>query len=235
MKRNSFWPTRQGDQIVWLGNFYTKLPTHSLALDLNTDQLKAGLADAGWLLFILETWLPAVRAWNLGCTNASNDAQTGDGSALSVLPGFTPPVPPAGVLAVNTGALTRLFALVQLIKDGGKCTPAISADLGIVGSVQPGPDLSAVQPVLATTLSGNQVNVKWGWGGNVAWLDSCEIQVDRGDGKGFTLLTIDTTPGYTDTQPLPAARTVWIYRAIYRVADNQVGVWSQPVSAAVPA
>jgi hypothetical protein len=30
-------------------------------------------------------------------------------------------------------------------------------------------------------------------------------------------------------------RTVWTYRAIYRVADAQVGVWSQPVSVAVPA
>jgi hypothetical protein len=75
----------------------------------------------------------------------------------------------------------------------------------------------------------------WGWGGNGDYLDSCEIQVDRGDGKGFVLLTIDTTPNYTDTQPFPATPTRWTYRAIYRANDAQVGVWSQTVSVTVPA
>jgi hypothetical protein len=59
--------------------------------------------------------------------------------------------------------------------------------------------------------------------------------VDRGDGKGYGLLTIDTTPGYTDTQPFPAASVKWTYKAIYRLDDNQVGLWSQPASVTVPA
>ena len=33
-------------------------------------------------------------------------------------------------------------------------------------------------------------------------------QVDRGDGKGYVLLTVDTTPNYVDTQPFPAAKAV---------------------------
>lgn len=57
--------------------------------------------------------------------------------------------------------------------------------------------------------------------------------MDRGDGKGFVLLTVDTTPNYVDTQPFPAAKTVWSYKAIYRADDAQVGQWSQPVSVAV--
>ena len=57
--------------------------------------------------------------------------------------------------------------------------------------------------------------------------------VGRGDGKGFVLLTVDTTPNYVDTQPFPAAKTVWSYKAIYRADDAQVGQWSQPVSVAV--
>ncbi|MGD0259330.1 MAG: hypothetical protein ABSD29_05825 [Verrucomicrobiota bacterium] len=47
------------------------------------------------------------------------------------------------------------------------------------------------------------------------------------------LLTVDTTPNYVDTQPFPAAKTVWSYKAIYRADDAQVGQWSQPVSVAV--
>ena len=57
--------------------------------------------------------------------------------------------------------------------------------------------------------------------------------MDRGDGKGFGLLTFDTTPGYTDTQPFPAVPAKWTYRAIYRVGDSPVGQWSSPVSVTV--
>ena len=56
-----------------------------------------------------------------------------------------------------------------------------------------------------------------------------EIQVDRGDGKGWAFLTYDTTPNYTDTFPLPAAPTKWTYR----VGDAQVGVWSNTVEITV--
>ena len=57
--------------------------------------------------------------------------------------------------------------------------------------------------------------------------------MDRADGKGYVFLTIDTTPGYTDTQPFPPVKTVWTYRGIYRANDAQVGVWSDAVSVAV--
>ena len=151
------------------------------------------------------------------------------------LPVFTAPALPTGVVAVNPGALNRLFALIQLIKDSGKCTDTIATNLGILGSAQTGPDLTTIQPVIDAVVSGNQVNVKWGWGGNSAFLDICELQVDRGDGKGYGLLAFDTTPNYTDTQPFPGTRAIWTYRAIYRVGDSQVCVWSQPVSVTVPA
>ena len=60
-----------------------------------------------------------------------------------------------------------------------------------------------------------------------------EIQVDRGDGKGFVFLTYHTTPNYTDTQPFPAVHAKWKYRAIYRVGDFQVGIWSNTVEITV--
>ncbi|MFN2475783.1 MAG: hypothetical protein ABR526_05500 [Chthoniobacterales bacterium] len=62
----------------------------------------------------------------------------------------------------------------------------------------------------------------------LAFLDQRELQVDRADTKGFVLLAIDTTPGYTDTQTFPHAAAKWTYQAIYRV-----GQWSNPVSIAV--
>ena len=235
MKRNSYFPTRQADQLVWIGNFNNKLPGYAAALGLTAGQVTAAGADCLWLVYVLQIWLPAARAWSLAATNAAAETQTGVGSVAQSLPVFTPPALPTGTVAVLPGALNRLFALVQQIKESGKCTDAIGKNLGIIGSEQSGPDLTVVQPVLGAAVLGNQVVVKWGWGGNGAYLESCEIQVDRGDGKGYGLLTVDTTPNYTDTQPFPATATRWSYRATYRAGDTRVGMWSQPVSVTVPA
>ena len=57
--------------------------------------------------------------------------------------------------------------------------------------------------------------------------------MDRADGKGWIMLTYDTTPGYNDTTRLPATAARWKYRAIYRVADARVGVWSDEVGITV--
>jgi len=234
MKRNNFYPTNQGGQAIWLANWITKLPGYAVTLGLSPAQVAAILADARWLLYLLQTWLPAVRNWSVACTNAVSEAQTGSGTEVQVLPVFTAPALPDLVVPVIPSALNRIFAQIQLIKDSGKCTDSIAADLDILGSDDPGPDYTSIQPVISVRISGNQVFIKWGWGGYTDWLDSCELQVDRNDGKGFVFLSIDTTPGYTDTQPFPAAHTVWTYRAIYRVGEGQVGLWSQPVSIAVP-
>ena len=147
--------------------------------------------------------------------------------------GFAPPALPAGVVPVNTGALNRVFAFVQTIKDSGSFTDAIGRDLGVIGSAQTGPDLTTIAPQFTVTRTATGVNANWGWGGNSAYLDMIELQVDRGDGKGWVPLAFDTTPGYIDTAAQPATLTKWKYRGIYRVGDRQVGVWSAEVSVTV--
>jgi hypothetical protein len=241
MKTNPFWPRSQPAQIIWLVNYLTKLPGYATALGLTTAQVNSAVADCLWLIYLLQNWLPETRSWGKSCTDALAEAQTGAGSVAQVLPVFTPPplpgaaTPVPATVAVAPGAQMRILALAQQIKDSGKCTAAIASNLGLVGSQQTGPDMTAISPNISVSLVAGQVFVKWSWGGNSAYLDSCEIQVDRGDGKGFVFLTIDTTPGYTDTTPLPATLAKWTYRAIYRVGDNQVGVWSAPASITVPA
>ncbi len=95
------------------------------------------------------------------------------------------------------------------------------------------PDLATVQPELAVAISGEKVEVNWGWGGQSAHLDMIEIRVDRGDGKGAVFLAHDTTPGYTDSAPFPANPAKWTYTAIYWLDDQAVGQWSNPVSVVV--
>lgn len=59
--------------------------------------------------------------------------------------------------------------------------------------------------------------------------------MDRASGSNFALLAMDTTPDYTDTQPLPTTAATWAYRGMYYVGDRPVGLWSDPVSITVGA
>jgi hypothetical protein len=160
-------------------------------------------------------------AWKGIVLNGTNGTEP----ALPAKPAGFPP-------AVSAGIRARFLALAKTIKNHKDYTTAIGEILGLEGATQAGPDMSTIQPDLTVRLAGNQVEIPWGWGGNGAFLDLIELQVDR-DGKGFVPLAFDTTPGYTDTQPFPATPTKWTYRAIYRVGDAQVGQWSKEVSTTV--
>jgi hypothetical protein len=226
MKRNTYFPTRAADQITWLVNFANKLPGYAATVGLTPAQSAAAVADALWLVYVLQSWLGAARAFALACTDAATEAQTGDGSALMVLPVFTPPALPAGVVAVNTGALDRILSVASDIKGHSGFTEAIGTDLGVIGPEKGAPDFATLAPAFKVTRTPAGVNVGWGWGGNAEFLDMIELQVDRGDGQGWVMLAYDTTPGYTDTFAQPSALTKWKYRGIYRVGDQRVGQWS---------
>ena len=235
MRHNTYYPLRQSDQIVWLTNFCNKLAGYTAALGLTAGQLTAAQADCGWLTYVLQSWLPASRAWGMAGTDAAAAAQTGMGAVAMTLPVFTAPALPPGVAPVLPGALNRLFALIQIIKDSGKATEAMATDLGIIGSEAAAPNFTTLQPNLKARATASGVEIDWGWSGFAAFLDALLIQVDRGDGQGYRLLVHDTTPGYKDTAPPPAALTRWSYRAIYIKDDAQVGLWSNPVNVTVPA
>src|ERR1019366_3678162 len=93
------------------------------------------------------------------------------------------PTLPTAVPAVAPGIEARFRALVQQNKSNANYNDTIGLALGIEGAQQAGPDLTTIQPVIDALIFGNHVNIKWGWGGNSAFLDICELQVDRGDGK----------------------------------------------------
>ena len=234
MKRNKFYPLGVAKQLLWLENWRNKIGQYAPALGLTPAQVAATVAEARWLIYVLSSWLPAVRAWAMACTDAAAEAQTGPGAAALTLPTFDPPAPPDQVAPVAPGALLRIFALIETIRLKPGCTEAVAQDLGLTGSEQTGPDLNTIQPPpLKALRSGSVVNLPWTWGGYSDYVDAFEMQVDRNDGKGWVFLNIDTTPGYTDSHPQPATPTVWKYRGIFRVGDQQVGQWTAEVSVAV--
>ncbi len=235
MKRNTYFPIRIGDQIIWVGNFGDKLTHYAAELGLKAEVLAAILADCAWLIYCLQKWQPAVRIWAQSSTTVITEMETGTDTDVQVLPLFIPPPLPTGVVAVLPGVLTRLFAFIQILKRNPKCIESISIDLGIIGSAQIGPDLTSIQPVFTLSIVGGQVVLHSGFGGYAAYLDAIEWQVNRNDGKGSVPLVVAITPNYTDLQPFPVASTVWTYSAIFLLNNVRVGVWSQSVSIAVQA
>jgi hypothetical protein len=234
MKLQRWYPLRSTDQVGWLDNFAAKLAGHAAALGLTAPQVAAAIADARWLIYVLGSWLPAVRAWQQACTQAGAAAEGGTGGTLT-LPAFTaPPLPGAAgalpaVVPVAEGALDRIIALVVAGKRDASAV--VAEDLRFVGPEDPGPDYDIFGPKLGVKKTPTGIELDWDWQGQSRFLDGCEIEVDRG--TGWTLLTIDTTPDYKDTTPHPATLTRWRYRAIYRVEDARVGQWSAAVEVAV--
>ena len=235
MKRQTYYPAATGQQIQWLGNHVSKLAGHAPTVGLSPADCAARIADGRWVIYLLGSWYPAVKAWAKSCTEAVARGLSPDGTNLMVLPVFVPPPLPAAtpgglpaVVPVEEGALERIFATVQVIKEAEGYSAEIGQDLGIIGSAVTPPDLNLIVPDLSAMVTATHVFLKWGWGGWSDWLDMCEIQVDRGN--GWETLMFDSDPNFKDLTPFPASPAKWKYRAIYRAGESRVGQWSPEVT-----
>jgi hypothetical protein len=201
------------------------------SLGLTPAQVAQQAADSDYYNYVLACQnmvLSHSKAWTAlkKLTRAGKAAGGFNGLELLALPDPVPPVAP--------GVERRFRALLRQVKASANYSPATGEGLGIEAAHHTPPDFTALKPVISVSVSGNQVLVGWGWQGHRVFLDQCEIQVDRGDGRGFVLLTYATVPGYTDKTPFPVQPVKWFYRAIYRVADAQVGQWSNVTGVTVP-
>ncbi|MEO5913884.1 MAG: hypothetical protein ABIS50_06600 [Luteolibacter sp.] len=207
-----------------LATFKNSVGGYKTVLGLTPAQVTEQAADADYFAYNLTTGTVVQNAasqWS-AWKKIMREGGTPPPSGAPV-----PPVFPAAIPDVAAGIETRFRNLVRLIKANPAYNEAMGKALGIEGTEKGGPDLSTLAPELTATLEGGQVKIAWGWQGHGSHLDLIEIQVDRG--AGYVLLTYDSTPGYIDTAPFPAAPAKWSYKAIYRVGDSQVGQWSAEV------
>lgn len=212
-----------------LQQFKTNIGSYATLLNVTTGEVTAQAADADYFAYQLACQDIAL-AYAQQCTAWKEIIRTGGTPPASGAPAM--PTWPTSVPVVAPGVEPRFRALVQRIRKQGAYNDGIGETLGIVGDEQSAPDLGTVRPVIDAAKSGTHVEVEWGWQGNRAFLQGVRIEVDRGDGV-WRLLTIDTTPGYSDTEPFPATPTRWKYRAIYLVDDQPVGEWSQTAEVTV--
>ena len=178
--------------------------------------------DATMFRFVLDQQQRLVAAGEQS-TKAKDRLRDGDlanpGQAVDLaFPGAPGTVPSPRL----PGVVPRFRKFMKFLKGRTGYTEAIGEALKIVGDEEVMPDLSTVQPVISLRLIGGQVEVLW----TKKQMTALELEVDRGDGLGSRFLTIDSVPNYIDTQPFPATAAKWKYRAIYRLKDARVGLWS---------
>ena len=227
MAKLYYLPNTDAGKGGWLINLANKLPTFKVALNLTDADVTGTQADAAFFNWTLNNQVE-VNTYGQEWTAYKNAARSGTGPSLGEPP-VAPVISPAPA-AVAPGIITRATALVARIRVSPGCTESIAKALGIIGTDST-IDLTNLKPTLTAFLLNGQVVVGWTKQG----MDGLEIHVDRGDGKGFVFLAIDTVPDYTDTAALPAAgqAALWKYMAIYRQGDDRAGQWSDAVSIAV--
>jgi hypothetical protein len=224
MAKTSFMPKDESGRRVWLGNFSAKLPTDGPTVGVTADEITQTAADYLYFGYVCDArnqHTKTTHDWTAYKTALSKGTALGDMPTTPALGAPPPAVPP--------GIFTRASALAARIKKHPAYTEAIGQDLGIIGAEQV-IDYNSLKPVLDVTIQAGHPNVGWTKQGT----DGLELWVDRGTGT-FAFLAFATVPDYLDTQVLPApgASAVWRYKAIYRVADEQVGQWSDVVSISV--
>lgn len=205
MKRQDYYPSRFANQIPWLENYATKLPTHGPTTGVDPAVVTASVADAKWLRYVLSAWLSTVRAFSLSTTEAVDQALTGellpDPEEAITMPAFTAPTPPAGVTPRPPGALTRIFELIAQIKASNGFNDTIGTDLQIVGAEDTSEHTAPRLRVEVTQGEGSQsATLKFTKFGHMG----VYIESRRGTGA-WEFLAIDTESPYVDDRPLLVA------------------------------
>ena len=224
MKRQTYYPSRIGNQLIWLDNFAIKLAIYGPGMTIPTGEIGAAMDDAKWCAYLLGLWLAGVRAFSPSTTDAVDDALTGIGNSPIVLPTFTAPALPSGVTARNPGALTRIFTMVGKIKRDASYTEAMGTDLGIVGSEDtvehPVPKFSAEALPGITSQVVKLTFFKYTHMGVVI---EC-----RRNGGAWEMLAIDTDSPYMDERALlsPTTPELREYRMRFWDKGTPNGDWT---------
>lgn len=220
MAKKTYLPSSDADKVLWLNNFSSKFTPLAVSLGFVAADATSVTNDAAMFAYLMGTVenFTTAKEQRVEYKNLIKDGPIGKPGG-GVPSGPAVPVAPA---VVAPGVFPRISQIVQRIKNYPSYTEAIGRDLGIIGAEET-TDYNALKPMIKLMSIAGQVEIQWAKGK----ADAVRIESDKGNGWQF--LAVDSVPNYTDTTPI-AAPAVWKYRAIYIVADDLVGQWSDVVS-----
>ncbi|MES2568085.1 MAG: hypothetical protein V4565_14515 [Bacteroidota bacterium] len=226
MPNKSYVPTSDADKGIWLNNFTTKLSLHATVIGVTPAELTAIQKDNAMYQYIIGM-IEVYRQTLSNLTGYKNMLKRSVGQqhigALPVLPTLAaaPPI-------VTEGIFERIIMLVSRFKKTVGYTDNIGADLGVLPPTPAAINVDVLKPELIIKLSVGRPHIKWVKG----ITDAVDLYVDRDDGLGFVLLGRLLKNEYIDVAPLASPKIFdeWSYKAIYVIADTQVGLYSNVVS-----
>jgi hypothetical protein len=182
----SYFPRTEAAQIPWFGNLKAKVTNaaYQTALEYTAGDATTVQGVCTLFIYILETYLPSVRAYSEAVTGAIAQLRTGSSGSI-VFP--TAPVfsAPAGSASLTPGLQKALFERIARWKTATGYDDSIGEDLGIVGT-STGATTDA--PVLTATTGADGISLKFVKKGHMG----IYIESQRQGAPGFTFLGIDT-------------------------------------------
>ncbi len=210
----------------WMSNFELKIGGYKSALGLSDADVQEVTDDKNMhahvinITNIIKQTLKNITTYkNLVNHDTPTHAQLG---AVPVIPAL-----PAAPTAVAAGVFDRMRSLVQRIKNAPGYSDAIGGDLGIIAPSSL-IDITTICPVLKGLVNVGRPHLKWKKGVS----EALDLYADHNDGLGFVLIGRFLRAEYLDITVMAAGKIsdTYKYKAIYVIADVQVGLMSQVIT-----
>ena len=194
-------------------------------------------SDAGLLVWLanLQATLPT-QAKTLGLTSAeTKDALDGAKLLATSIQTDEQKYAEWQAATAHTSELrTRTLAEIQRVIDRCKATPGYTAEISkalmAVPTLVSGKKVDDHKPVIRTAAHGGKVRLHWTRGS----LDGIHVYSRKQGESAWVMLGHDARPPFDDTRP-GAPGEIREYRAIGVINDEEVGLYSDIVSATVAA
>ncbi len=229
MPAKPYFPRTEGAQISWFGNLKLKIgtPAYLAALSINAGDVSFVQSICTLFIYMLETYLPAVRSYGEAWTALVAQLRKGTPGSAITFP--TPPAwnPPAGSASPTAGILKQLFDMIARWKTATGYDDSIGEDLGIIGV---GTEPSTAAPELTVSTSPDGVTLDFIKHGHMG----IYLESRRQGEETWAFLAIDTDSPYLDNRSnrTPGQSEWREYRARYW-DGTPVGDWSGAVRANV--
>jgi len=209
MNRQAYFPSTRSAEPEWFTNFGNKVTDHATAAGMPAGEITDIVKDAKFCAYAAGAWLAMARQFAPACTAALENLYDGTGTDPFVLPVFTAPTLPAGVVPVPPGALKRIFRFIADLKNKPAYNETMGQDLGIIGPEETQPDVPKFTIKVGTGEGCECAELRFFKYGRLGVV----VQSRRNGGEWETL-GIDTETPYTDARPLltPGTAEVREYR-----------------------
>lgn len=222
--KTTYLPNTDSERVVWLNNFNNKLSNYVALLNiLEADVTQTGKDYAAFSYVVYAT--DQLKQTQQNATAYKNAIKHADGQPI----GSIPVVPNLGVApeSVPAGIFDRVRMLVQRIKNHPAYTDSIGQDLNIIIPVDV-TDPNIIQPALNYKLDVGRPHLKW----QKSIAEAIDLYADHNDGNNFMLVGRFIRGEYLDITALSPGKIAddWKYKAIFVIADQQVGQMSQVIT-----